>query len=917
MAKIQEDIKHLSGRPEMYKPIYVKTTINHILTKIYGEDWINEIILDWVYVQGYMSGYDEFEIKRFLENNKNEPIEIEQKYDDDVWYEISFKVKGKKVTFLTAGQIFEGIKHLAGLSKKEMQDQFNAIEDPYKKRALAIEFDNIELLDDYLKDQKLNHPDYYYSLSYSGTFVQAGIYGQLNCLKYLLNHEDSDKIEAEQFPYVIGRAIYSNYQQVFNYLIKDPRFSFVNTEEFIDTLDNTEKQKYYKLLNAKEELKIKSNDMKKLNEQGGEQIFSEAHAKELLNLQVNYNKMLQALNDKLAKQKSDLSVKYMKIDQQAATQKATTQKTQVPPVQKQTGTVDTTGQPVNAQGNPPSNESINILKIKPMNEEDDEPRYAKNLGYVRDKRNWYQKPENREGYVEPEPIKTPRKKVMTYKTKLMIQDLEYEIMDLESEKQNLIERYINPEQMSGEIEDFFGQIGMEAADILNSGTYSTTLEKIRALIKAGFDEKKAKETVEIYHEYYPEYNSKTEKEKKEAEKQIAKLQDKIDKIQAKIDKWQSMYEGYNQKESPFKKFPGLEQEAETFQPFEILNYKRDPDYGYENVFMLFIKLLKVPKKYQTPENVYGLCIWDNQKKQFIEEPGSLEDYGIKPENLTKKTGFVIPGFEVDESMNESLSTYNILNADKTELQSLKDYMNAEGIEYKESDDTIEFDEEQLDAEWRELISLMGLEPTEISATVNPEDEQIEKIDVENDDIDIVDVEDEIDEDKVFYVKVTEDGEEFIGKIYKLFDEGDWRSVLVLDGDSKTFEKLNYEPDWDVFDIVAFLRENYDDASVIEQSEFDEKVEEPKEEVEEALGGNGNIKDKTMKEAYKIPTLEEFKLDEGILKFSDGETFNTEGPLRTEERNDGWYVIGNGFLIPVKTQEEGEEIIEEMNKKYGK
>jgi len=45
-----------------------------------------------------------------------------------------------------------------------------------------------------------------------------------------------------------------------------------------------------------------------------------------------------------------------------------------------------------------------------------------------------------------------------------------------------------------------------------------------------------------------------------------------------------------------------------------------------------------------------------------------------------------------------------------------------------------------------------------------------------------------------------------------------------------------------------------------------------------------------------------------LKFSDGETFDTSGNLRTELRKDGWYVLGNGYLIPVDTKEKGDSYI---------
>jgi hypothetical protein len=41
-----------------------------------------------------------------------------------------------------------------------------------------------------------------------------------------------------------------------------------------------------------------------------------------------------------------------------------------------------------------------------------------------------------------------------------------------------------------------------------------------------------------------------------------------------------------------------------------------------------------------------------------------------------------------------------------------------------------------------------------------------------------------------------------------------------------------------------------------------------------------------------------------LKFTDGEVFDLSGPLRLEERFDGWYVVGNNKLIPVRSEAEG-------------
>jgi hypothetical protein len=57
-----------------------------------------------------------------------------------------------------------------------------------------------------------------------------------------------------------------------------------------------------------------------------------------------------------------------------------------------------------------------------------------------------------------------------------------------------------------------------------------------------------------------------------------------------------------------------------------------------------------------------------------------------------------------------------------------------------------------------------------------------------------------------------------------------------------------------------------------------------------------------------------------LKFSDGMSFNTEGPLRVITKSDGLYVVGNGMLIPVNDAKEANELIAKMkikkNPPYG-
>ena len=49
-----------------------------------------------------------------------------------------------------------------------------------------------------------------------------------------------------------------------------------------------------------------------------------------------------------------------------------------------------------------------------------------------------------------------------------------------------------------------------------------------------------------------------------------------------------------------------------------------------------------------------------------------------------------------------------------------------------------------------------------------------------------------------------------------------------------------------------------------------------------------------------------------LTFTDGESFDLSGPLRLEERYDGWYVLGNGRMIPVASQDAGNILITQLN-----
>lgn len=50
---------------------------------------------------------------------------------------------------------------------------------------------------------------------------------------------------------------------------------------------------------------------------------------------------------------------------------------------------------------------------------------------------------------------------------------------------------------------------------------------------------------------------------------------------------------------------------------------------------------------------------------------------------------------------------------------------------------------------------------------------------------------------------------------------------------------------------------------------------------------------------------------GELEFDDGVKVNTDGPFRIIRLPDGLYVTGHGFLVPVDSYDEGNQLIKEL------
>lgn len=54
-----------------------------------------------------------------------------------------------------------------------------------------------------------------------------------------------------------------------------------------------------------------------------------------------------------------------------------------------------------------------------------------------------------------------------------------------------------------------------------------------------------------------------------------------------------------------------------------------------------------------------------------------------------------------------------------------------------------------------------------------------------------------------------------------------------------------------------------------------------------------------------------------LTFTDGQSFELDSKPHIEERADGLYVVGKGFLIPCNSEKEAKDILKTLTKKSRK
>jgi len=96
---------------------------------------------------------------------------------------------------------------------------------------------------------------------------------------------------------------------------------------------------------------------------------------------------------------------------------------------------------------------------------------------------------------------------------------------------------------------------------------------------------------------------------------------------------------------------------------------------------------------------------------------------------------------------------------------------------------------------------------------------------------------EIEDDYIFYVKVYNDDDWFIGKIFKNDPIEDWYG-LVKAGEDDVFEKISYDPEYDKNAIVDFLKKTYDQVELIDNAEYNDYAEEAPNDIDEEGGVTG-------------------------------------------------------------------------------
>jgi len=266
------------------------------------------------------------------------------------------------------------------------------------------------------------------------------------------------------------------------------------------------------------------------------------------------------------------------------------------------------------------------------------------------------------------------------------------------------------------------------------------------------------------------------------------------------------------------------------------------DYSKPISLIMFKRLLNVPNidinfeknwllRYFVTHNlpIFVDFLVNNPNYEIISSPDFWLDWA-KEWDYKEIYDILLKKFKINESLlYESVQVWDKTNVKSYDIEQLIKYMSAENIEFDLNEDTIEFDIDDLDEEWQERLEEMGFkegwdEKDELQTSddeISDSDlDYIESEDPKFNDKKFTDINGDIDSAGLFYVKLKNKGKTLIGKIFKLDADSDWSSKIMV-GSLDSFDKFEFDKDWDEIDIIAFLRETYDSAEVITKQKYEE------------------------------------------------------------------------------------------------
>jgi len=191
--------------------------------------------------------------------------------------------------------------------------------------------------------------------------------------------------------------------------------------------------------------------------------------------------------------------------------------------------------------------------------EEEEIRYSHGNYLPPDMKNWYQKPENKVGYKEPQPIQLKRLKKKTPKVFSKMMELEGEIQDLTREVKDL---YRRSKEFEGEREEFLAwlsdEYGWNILDMMASGISDE--EKIKGMEEWNLAQDRKDKQIENPKRLIDEYRAYYPEEDQDVDAEISKIEDQIKEKAKELSDMEDLYESINEGVSSRINFKRFEEE---------------------------------------------------------------------------------------------------------------------------------------------------------------------------------------------------------------------------------------------------------------------------------------------------------------------------------------------------------------------